>query len=56
MTNSTQIKNDIQTTASSHVFEVMQYLTTPINTDMDSDEISEPEPTEEETEELLDDD
>ena len=37
--NTTQIKNSITGDASSHVFEALQYLTTPITTDMDEDQI-----------------
>ncbi len=37
--NATQIKNEINSAASSHVCEALQYLTSPITVDMDDDEI-----------------
>lgn len=38
--NTTQIKNDIISTAVSHVFEALQHLASPINVDMDESEVS----------------
>ncbi len=39
--NTTQIKNDIISTATSHVFEAIQNLSSPITTDTDEDQLSE---------------
>lgn len=39
--NTTQIRNDIEGEASSHVFEALQNLTSPIDVDMDEDEVRE---------------
>lgn len=38
--NTTTIKNDIEGAASSHVFEALQYLTSPITVDMDLDDVT----------------
>ena len=40
MTSTTQIKNEIISTAVSHVFEALQHLASPINVDMDESEVS----------------